>query len=511
MTATEHAQPPPHSSPGVATGRCIAVLLLFCAWPIVNFANDNREQLARADYRFLALAMMATVVVVITLFALIGWKAGPSRRVRLVAALVAAVVLFYNYHLVYAGLVEAFEFVGLSRGENYAYIAMLVGIPLLVWLLPAGRVTFSGLAIAAIALFAMPSAGLAVHALSPARGPLKVEAKAVNTAGARVTPNIYYLMTDGYARADQLASRLGFDNGKFLDYLRARGFYIADESYANYPMTYMSLPSALAMEYLVTEATPKHTDRSSFYATIQGRNPVVERLRKYGYAYAHMASGVWDGSRCSGVEDVCLANSEEVVVAFYRMTPWSRFRRGESVTTPRSVEAVLDRLPSGRPVFLFAHIFSPHPPRTFEGDCVLRTTRGESLVYWKPSGKNDYLRDLGCTNRQFSSLIDRLLERDPNAIVLVHSDHGPAFGVDWSIPNDKWTREAFDERFAILMAVRLPPDCSKLPYPTMSPVNLFRIVFACLEGQPAQRLADDSYITAYEKNERQDAVLKFPR
>jgi hypothetical protein len=512
MTGAERGTPSPAPVAAASTATCVTILLLFCAWPIVNFANDNREQLSRADYGFLATAFIVTVAVVMAAFAALGWIAGAPRRVRLVAALVAAVVLFYNYHLVFAALVEGFAFVRLTRGENYAYLAILVGVPLLVWFLPSGRIAAQALLVAAIALFAMPAAGLAAHAMSDAKGPaVHAGAEAARGSGARIKPNIYYLMTDGYGRADQLASRLGYDNSAFVDYLKGRGFYVADQAYANYPMTYMSLPSSLAMDYLVTETTPKHTDRSSFYATIQGRNPVVERLRSYGYTYAHMASGVWDGSRCSGVEDVCLANSEEVVVAFFRMTPVSRLRRGESVTTPRSVEVALERLPSGRPTFLFAHIFSPHPPRTFEGDCALRTTRGESLVYWKPSGKNDYLRDIACTNRQLSGLIDRLLERDPQAIVLLHSDHGPAFGIDWSLPNDRWTRDAFDERFAILMALRLPSECSALPYPTLSPVNLFRVVFACLEGKPVERLADDSYITAYEKNERQDPVLKYRR
>ena len=104
-----------------------------------------------------------------------------------------------------------------------------------------------------------------------------------------------------------------------------------------------------------------------------------------------------------------------------------------------------------------------------------------------------------------------MIERDPEAIILLHSDHGSAFGIDWSIPNDKWTRDAFDERFAILMATRLPAECSGLAYPTMSPVNLFRVVFACLEGKPAEKLPDESYITAYEKNDRNEPALKFRR
>ncbi len=61
------------------------------------------------------------------------------------------------------------------------------------------------------------------------------------------TPNVFYIILDGYARADTLQRVCHCDNSDFLNFLRSRGFYVADEACANYPMTFMSVASSLNM------------------------------------------------------------------------------------------------------------------------------------------------------------------------------------------------------------------------------------------------------------------------
>src|SRR5262249_55856944 len=67
---------------------------------------------------------------------------------------------------------------------------------------------------------------------------------------SETTPDVYYIILDGYARADTLKRECQFDNSEFLEQLRSRGFYVADQSCSNYPMTFMSLASSLNMSYL---------------------------------------------------------------------------------------------------------------------------------------------------------------------------------------------------------------------------------------------------------------------
>src|SRR5690606_20870239 len=65
-------------------------------------------------------------------------------------------------------------------------------------------------------------------------------------------PDVYYIILDGYPRADILAERYGYDNSEFLEGLESRGFYIADGSHSNYGQTILSLTSSLNMDYLDT-------------------------------------------------------------------------------------------------------------------------------------------------------------------------------------------------------------------------------------------------------------------
>ena len=50
-------------------------------------------------------------------------------------------------------------------------------------------------------------------------------------------PNIYHFVLDFYDREDQLEQLTGFDNSPFLDDLESRGFQVADEAVASYPIT----------------------------------------------------------------------------------------------------------------------------------------------------------------------------------------------------------------------------------------------------------------------------------
>ena len=49
---------------------------------------------------------------------------------------------------------------------------------------------------------------------------------------------------------DTLRDLYGYDNSPFLDFLRSKGFYVADKSVTNYPRTELSVASSLNMKYM---------------------------------------------------------------------------------------------------------------------------------------------------------------------------------------------------------------------------------------------------------------------
>jgi hypothetical protein len=477
------------------TIRGLLAVCLFASWPFLSFVDHNKEQIGTQELGFLVMVFAVTLAVSLVGGACLRLLLGREREPTAVAVLAALLVVFFNYHTI---------------GQSIAvYLPLIVAIPALAFVLCRGNVVVDVLLIAGVAAIALPAFGISHHLLTRTRA-ITGSARAVSgDALPQRSPNIYYVVTDGYARQDQLRAQLGYDNSEFIGYLAGHGFYVAHRAYANYPVTFLSLPSALSMEYLVTERSSRFSDREMFYAVTQGRNPVVSYLRSHGYTYFHLGSGNWLGSKCGGAEDRCLAGNGELANAFYALTPISFFRQGPPVTTAASIERNLDALYQQQPFFLFAHVFPPHPPRIFERDCQQNTSKLAGEASWQEVGKASYLNDLRCTNRQFVDAIDRILARDPSAIIILHSDHGTAYGVDWKVPIDRWSAEAFEERFSILMALRFPAECQERLYSSLSPVNTFRLAFACLESRPPDPIPDDSYIAGYEAHDQAGFVHRY--
>jgi len=94
--------------------------------------------------------------------------------------------------------------------------------------------------------------------------------------------------------------------------------------------------------------------------------------------------------------------------------------------------------------------------------------------------------DTACTNRSLQkavTLIEELDKSDP--IIILQGDHGFKFRLPGEPPTDpdKATEGAEPfRRLAILNAIRLPNSCQQFFYDTISPINTFPLVFACIQG-----------------------------
>ena len=88
--------------------------------------------------------------------------------------------------------------------------------------------------------------------------------------------------------------------------------------------------------------------------------------------------------------------------------------------------------------------------------------------------------------------IDSILSRSVDApIIILQSDHGPGFGIDWESPG----QSNLVGRASILNAYYVPDECKHMLYPSISPVNSFRVVFGCIFGESEELLADISYFS----------------
>jgi hypothetical protein len=162
-------------------------------------------------------------------------------------------------------------------------------------------------------------------------------------------------------------------------------------------------------------------------------------------------------------------------------------------------EFILDQLPKipeiEDPTFTYAHINITHKPYVFSPDGYLdypdeTSTLAEDNRHF-PEG---YLYSIEYINAQMLDIIQRIIARsDTPPIIIVQGDHG--YRVDTA---SDWANIS-----PILNAYYLPGMADDRLYPTISPVNSFRLIFNDYFGGAYELLPDKSY-------DSEDITLPLP-
>jgi hypothetical protein len=327
-------------------------------------------------------------------------------------------------------------------------------------------------------------------------------------------PDIYYLVLDGYGRADALQAAYDIQNDAFLNALQRDGFLVARRSSSNYSNTLPSLRSALNMDY---EHAPQE-ETASFRIDI---NLVALALRKLGYEYVLVPSGLAPTSR-SPLADVTVdagaIQSEFAALTLERSVVGAivqSSRQQANQLLNRGVVESLDgalqwrrhieqsfqsigAMPAGdRPKFVFAHIVSPHPPYVFDSSgnlpsdsqmTDLSDLEGDDI--WDSP---NFAGQLSYLNRMVLDVVTRIQARAARPpIIIIHGDHGTyRFGESESRANP--SDRLLAERMSILFAVLAPPEITEQFYDAITPVNVFRVLFRGLFGAPLSLLDDRNY------------------
>ena len=320
-------------------------------------------------------------------------------------------------------------------------------------------------------------------------------------------PDVYYFILDSYAREDLLQQAYGYDNTEFLEGLRERGFYIAECSQSNYVRTELSLASTLNLSYLQgldPAFTAESTRRGVLWNSLK-HSAVRYNFEQMGYETIGFATGfAWNeledadvfyipDSFSAGITefevlflDTTLAryandlgwlDADEIMGQNFRDRTLNVFEKIDDIT----------RIPG--PTFAYIHVISPHPPFVFGPD-------GEPTYpadFWNekrqyPPGPyaQGYQNQMTFVNGKMLEAVDTLLANSGTPpVIIIQGDHGP-----WLQPREK--------RFWILNAYYLPGEKDGL-YPSLSPVNTFRLVFNSYFGGRYDMLEDVSYFSPVPK------------
>lgn len=319
-------------------------------------------------------------------------------------------------------------------------------------------------------------------------------------------PDIYWFIFDRYpsARSGELA--YGLENPVF-DELRQRGFYIADESRANYQRTTHSLSSTFSAEYLDGRGHADifgPTDRSGGYTRITNSN-VARFLKSRGYYYVHVGSD-HSRTRTSSLADVNHVYDyfSDFQTAFVDSTAVPAIARRLGVTRSRwdrrhdwttwELKLLENLPPYPSPKFVFGHILLPHSPYIFDADGNFVSDEENR----RRSPTEQFSEQLTFTNKRMLAIIDRLLAvpEAERPVIIVQADEGPYPPYLEDETSHDWTTATPEEReikFGILNAWYLPDGRDIGLYPSISPVNTFRLLFNAYFDTDLPLLPDESF------------------
>ena len=370
------------------------------------------------------------------------------------------------------------------------------------------------------ACLVLTSAGtIVIRALrSRPAGEWRREPGSIDPGPPQSLPNVCYIIPDGYGRADVLRDLYGLDTEPFLDYLAGKGFYVAARARANYCQTFLSQASTLNMRYLDELARrlgPDCDDRRPLLDMVH-ESEVGRLLHQCGYQMVHFDSGYAGTSAFHNSSLIgsgpCLGEFPEALLDHTMIVPILRkisdFRRPRShrQRIRYALDGIPDALDADRPVFVYAHILSPHPPFVFAADGSPRTP---SYRYQLSDGSHIVGRYISAEEykRQYSAqvqflagklrgLIDRILAKAGRpTIILIQADHGPGMLWDW----DDVTRSDARERLGILSAYYFPDGDYSSLRPEITPVNTFRVILNQYLGGRYRLLPDKAYMSTWDR------------
>jgi hypothetical protein len=319
-------------------------------------------------------------------------------------------------------------------------------------------------------------------------------------------PDIFYIILDTYTRGDALLAEFNYDNSVFLDGLEQRGFYIGNCSQSNYGYTEASLTSSLNMQYLASldaHFTPPNQSIDDLTPFLQDSS-TIQTLHSLGYKLVAFDSGysptdlrnvdVFLSPQSSSPESQLISGLNPFEAMLLRTTLGRLFL--DIHVLPRGLEGTLfnsaylthrqrilyefselaatPSIPG--PKFVFVHILAPHNPFVFgpNGEVLTRTTPFTLNVdvdaLTLPAYIKGYDGQVNYLNQRTLQAIDAILANSPTPpIIIIQGDHGSPRTPGWNM--------------TILNAYYFPDERRRsLLYPSISPVNTFRVVFNAYFG-----------------------------
>jgi hypothetical protein len=478
--------------------------LFLAASPIVSLFAFNFDQVYPRDpLKSIIFCLSSTALVLIGLRLL-------CRNWQLAGLLTSLLVVwFFMYGRLYDSLkgVSVFGFV-LGRHRYLLLVWSLFVIAAAFWLMKRHR-AFPDLTkvlnFFSTILICLPIIQISIYYLRDLTFPTTPAVSSVDPliswTDDSIPPDIYYIVLDGYVRSDVLEKVFEIDNSAFLEDLRQLGFYIAECAQSNYSRTSLSLSSTFNMEYIDAFKSEIEPDEKPAWLLPYMKHSVVrQQLEGLGYQTIVFKNPwetfLWEDAaivyRSSGAP--FLSHFDYLLLRTTVARVYLDFRQAEIRQRANSVNYedtlyALERLPNVSeipgPKFVFVHLIIPHSPYVFgpSGERIDIPYKDDvEHTYTEEDDKRGYTYAVAYINKRMLEIIPEIFRssKTPPILVLV-ADHG--------------TPKVKTENAVRILAAFFAPAARSQFYKTITPVNVFRILFDTYFNGSFGLLPDISYFS----------------
>ncbi|MBG0770370.1 MAG: sulfatase-like hydrolase/transferase [Anaerolineaceae bacterium] len=475
--------------------------VLLAVFPILSLAQNNIDFVnIPALYRPLIITLGVTAVFYLLYFLILKdpIKAG------LLAGILAFLLLFYGnlYLLLQARLSITVDHRWLLPAVFAFYLAV-AGLIIFKVRDPRGLNSAVELGVLAIIGYLAVSIGIYEYkvyhtqaSLEEDNAPLASELSAESIANL---PDIYLILVDGHTRSDVLEEVYGLDNSDFIQDLEDMGFWVADCSTSNYPITYLSTASMFGLDYLhhlyedsdhlvlppLDESTVFQVLSDHAYQTITFQNFVFAHFNiNNDIRYAREST--FTGSITEFERLIVDTSILRILIDMEGVFPDSwvypfddnlYLRHYRDTLFALNTLPTLPELEMAGNKFVYAHLLVTHDPFVFHADGTFNDTR-----FITPE---EYIESVEYIDAALPHILEEIIAKsDKPPIIIVMGDHG-------AVVKGRPIEERFENLFAIYIPGTDPVDAGF--YDGISLVNVFRLLFNDLFNADYAVLGDRSY------------------
>lgn len=466
-----------------------AVVVVPMVFPLFLFANNLGQAPLVNLWRPLLISVFFSVVVFLIIFIF------TRSRDKAVLATVVIVIATFSYGHIYH-LIEQEMFFGIMLGRHRYLLPVwgliVVGLNGLIWFKVKKTADLvKGASILATLLFGFQLVQIIYYETSSLIIQSKEKPSDMSTEMASSNQDqrdVYLIVLDAYTRSDLLKDQLGFDNSDFVAALGDLGFYVVPCSRSNYGYTLQSMTSELNLNYL--ESLNLSYEDLELSNNLK-HSEVRDILENQGYEFVFYETG-YPFLEMKDADRFIQASSNHKITDFealYLETTvfWhaydlyqNRINKAYDFAVENHVNRVLSTLEglqspieADSPIFVYAHILSPHSPKVFTPD-------GGVNYEWEADFQKSVEDTYTFVQDQVLIALEAILaSSDQEPIIILQSDHGDTFENGFRNLN--------------LNAYYLPDGGEEELYPTITPVNTFRLIFDAYFGMDYPLLPDKVY------------------